>query len=156
MLTLVVTLVASIAPAPAGAADATCDDDKACEAPAEDADRAYATPAVVDCREAASLTAFVGECDGTIIDMWYRASRSPELAQVTRALQPASRERRRTVAACDALPPKGPTLTISSGQPVAVFATPTLVPIAAGAVAMPETFELVSRFRDPPDRPPRV
>jgi hypothetical protein len=173
MLTLgivVSSLVASLAPT-----GATCGGDPArCEpaAAAGDDDAAaqdgegYATPAVVDCRSSSTpfllsavLPALVGECDGgSVYDASYRASRSPGGAEteVTRALLPATRDRRRTVATCGGLPPRGLDLTVTSPQPLAVFATPRLVPAATRATCPPEVFSLVSRFGDPPDRPPRV
>jgi hypothetical protein len=158
MLGLVISLVASIAPA-SPAAVATCDvDSPACEVLAardDDADGGYATPAVVDCRSPSPT--FVGECDGTIYDASYRVSRSPESEEVTRALRPAARERRRAVSACDGLPPNGAELTLSDGQPLAVPRRPgSLLLDDARALEPRAVVVLASRFDDPPDRPPRV
>jgi hypothetical protein len=167
MLGLFVSLVATIAPAlPASALPvtvATCDvDSPACEALAaqvdngdDDAGRDYATPAEVDCRS--PLATFIGECDGTIYDASYRVSRSPDgEQQVTRALLPGKRERRRAVSACDGLPPKGGELTLSELQPLAVPATPGLTIYPSRALEPRAVLVLASRFGDPPDRPPRV
>jgi hypothetical protein len=158
MLSLVITLVASLAPAQGVAA--TCGDDAACEAPAaEPLPHDYATPAVVDCRSPnapLALAGFVGECDGTVVDLSYRVSRAPELEQVTRALQPAPRERHRVIAACDGLPPRGGDLTVTSPEVVAVYATAWLAPGPMSELPPPEAYVFSSRFLDPPDRPPRV
>ncbi len=163
MLGLVVSLVASIAPA-LPATVATCDvDSPACEALAaladrEDTDRDYATPAELDCRSALSaLATAIGECDGPILyDASYRVSRSPESEQVTRALLPGRRERRRAISACDGLPPKGGALTGPDTQPLAITATSGLTIDEARALEPRAVLVLASRFCDPPDRPPRV
>ncbi|MDB4981074.1 MAG: hypothetical protein JWM82_1826 [Myxococcales bacterium] len=162
MLGLIVSLVASITPA-LPATVATCDvDSPACEALAALADhdateRDYATPAEIDCRS--PLATAIGECDGPIpYDASYRVSRSPEAVQLTRALLPGKRERRRAVSACDGLPPQGGELTLSDAQPLAVahVATPGLTIDEARALEPREVLVLASRFGDPPERPPRV
>jgi hypothetical protein len=161
MLGLVVSLITSIVPA-LPVTVATCDvDSPACEALAarlDDGDAAtrdYATPAEIDCRS--PLATFIDECDGTMIyDASYRASRSPESEQVTRALLPSRRERHRAVSSCDGLPPKGGELTLSDAQPLAVTATPGLLIFEVRALEPRAVVLLASRFGDPPDRPPRV
>ncbi|HVZ72571.1 MAG TPA: hypothetical protein VHJ20_09365 [Polyangia bacterium] len=165
MLVLVATLLASIAPAPAACGD----DGVTCEAvvpapPAEAVD--YATPAVVDCRSpaaplalAAFVDTFVGECDGPspAYDASYRASRSPDLQEVTRALRPAAaRERQRALSTCGGLPPKGVDFTSADARPVALGAGTRLVLTWSAAPAFAAAVELPARFGDPPDRPPRV
>jgi hypothetical protein len=161
MLALVITLVASTAPAAAAlpAGDATCADGPACEGePVElTGFREYATPAVIDCRSPAGGAAVFGECDGTIHDASYRVSRFPD-EQRTVELRPARRDRRAHVSSsCDSLPPRGAELTLAPAQPMAVYASPTLLPLGHGRAAPPaHVFILPSRYADPPDRPPRV
>jgi hypothetical protein len=124
-------------------------------------ERTYATPAVIDCGSPAVpmvLSTLVGECDGTPYDASYWVSRDPQSERATPALAPAARERRAGVATSkwDGLPQKAPGLTISDVQPIALFATPAIMPAATDARAPRDTFSLPSRFGDPPDRPPRV
>jgi hypothetical protein len=164
MLGLVITFVAAVAPAPAVAAlpagDATCAEGPACVGdldqpfgPAE-----YATPAVIDCRSPDGASAMFGECDGTIHDASYRVSRYPD-EQRTVELRPGRRDRRPGVSSSslDSLPPRGVELTLAPAQPMAVFATATLLPLDHGRAAPPaDVLVPPSRFGDPPDRPPRV
>src|SRR5882724_7556208 len=168
MLGLVMSLVAAAAPAlPAADVAAACAEGPAsCDlAPVELAPRLeelpYATPAVIDCRSPVVplvLSTLVGECTGTPHDASYRASRYPE-SEDSQSVAPANGERRAGMLACDAcdgLPQKAPPLPLSDAQPLAVFATPAVVHAPARARAPHDTFELPSRFGDPPDRPPRV
>jgi hypothetical protein len=165
MLGLVMSLVAAAAPAlPAADAAAACAEGPAsCElAPVELAqrveERTYATPAVIDCRSPVVplvLSTLVGECTGTPHDASYRASRYPE-SEDSQSVAPANGERRAGVVACDGLPQKAPGLPLSDAQPLAVFATPAVVHASARARPPNGTFQLPSRFGDPPDRPPRV
>jgi hypothetical protein len=165
MLGLVMSLVAVLAPAlPAADVAAACVEGPAsCDlAPVELAplieERTYATPAVIDCRSPVVpfvLSTLVGECTGTPHDASYRASRYPE-SEDSQSVAPANGERRAGVVACDGLPQKAPGLPLSDAQPLAVFATPAVVHAPARARAHDDTFQLPSRFGDPPDRPPRV
>jgi hypothetical protein len=172
MLGLVISLVAaSVLP---GAAATCAEGADSCELAAaavvahedghEDGheERTYATPAVIDCDSPAVpmvLSTLVGECDGTAYDASYWVSRDPQSERATPALAPA-RERRTGAATSpstwDGLPQKAPGLTISDVQPIALYATPVIMPAATDARAPRDTFLLPSRFGDPPDRPPRV
>ena len=162
MLALVASLVVSLAPALPVPVAACGEDSPTCDAPTtgdRGGERDYATPAIVACRSSAApfdLGTFVGECEGTLYDASYRVSRSPESHEVTRALLPASRARRRAVSACDGLPPKGGDLTLPATQPLAVSETSRLVLTATRTPWPRAQLELPSRFGDPPDRPPRV
>jgi hypothetical protein len=164
MLGLVLTLVVSATPA-SPATGETCVDGPFCEAltptPADDAAEAriYATPAVIDCRSPRGpllLATLVGECDGTPRDASYLVSRSPDGEQRTLALRPARHGRRSHVAACDGLPPQGGDLPLSDAQPLAVYATVSDVRVPCRVRDGRVVFRLPSRFRDPPDKPPRV
>jgi hypothetical protein len=164
MLGLVITLVATVAPAPSAAAlpagDATCADGPACVDDLADqlGPTEYATPAVIDCRSPAAASALFGECDGTIHDASYRVSRFPD-EQRTVELRAGRRDRRggASSSSLDSLPPRGVELTLAPAQPMAVFAAPTLLPLDHGRAMPPAAvFILPSRFGDPPDRPPRV
>jgi hypothetical protein len=136
MLGLVMSLVAALAPAlPAADVAAACVEGPAsCDlAPVELAplieERTYATPAVIDCRSPVVpfvLSTLVGECTGTPHDASYRASRYPE-SEDSQSVAPANGERRAAV-----------------------------VHAPARARTQHDTFQLPSRFGDPPDRPPRV
>jgi hypothetical protein len=159
MLGLVMSLVAVAAPAlPAASAVAACaEGPDRCEL-APLVPQEYATPAVIDCRSAIVplvLSTLVGECDGTPRDASYRVSRYPE-SEDSESVEPATRERHGGVASCDGLPQKAPALPLSQAQPLAVFATPFVVHVATDVRAPRETFQLSSRFVDPPDRPPRA
>jgi hypothetical protein len=122
--------------------------------------REYATPAVIDCRSATVplvLSTLVGECTGMPPrDTSYRASRYPE-SEDSQSVSAASHERREGVAACDGLPQKAPALPLSDAQPLALVSKPVIViQVGTGAAAPCAAFQLPARFRDPPDRPPRV
>ena len=163
MLGFVIAIVAAAAPALPGAGVTCAEGADSCElAPlvvAQHEQRTYATPAVIDCSSPAVplvLSAMVGECDGTPYDASYWVSRDPASESATAVLAPASRDRRTGVAACDGLPQKAPGLTLSDTQPLAVFATPTLVTTGVEARAPGDALEVPSRLGDPPDRPPRV
>jgi hypothetical protein len=122
--------------------------------------REYATPAVIDCRSATVppvLSTLIGECTGMPPrDTSYRASRYPE-SEDSQSVSAASHERREGVAACDGLPQKAPALPLSDAQPLALVSKPVIViHVATGATAPGDAFQLPARFRDPPDRPPRV
>jgi hypothetical protein len=156
MLGLVITLVASTAPA-LPAADATCADGPACEV--ELAEKVeYATPAVIDCRWSLGAAALFGECDGTPHDASYRVSRFPDSEQRTVELRPATRrDHRGGTASYDSAPPRGAELRLAPAQPAAMYASPTLISFDEGRATPPAgVFHLPSRFGDPPDRPPRV
>jgi hypothetical protein len=164
MLGLVMSLVAAAAPALPAADVAACAEGPAsCDlAPVELAprveERTYATPAVIDCRSPVVplvLSTLVGECTGTPRDASYRASRYPE-SEDSQSVTPANGERRAGLLACDGLPQKVPALPLSHAQPLAVFATPAVVHAPPRARPPNDTFQLPSRFGDPPDRPPRV
>jgi hypothetical protein len=170
MLGLVMSLVAAAAPALTAAnVVATCAEGPAsCDlaplelAPLELAppseERTYATPAVIDCRSPVVplvLSTLVGECAGTPHDASYRTSRYPE-SEDSQSVAPATGERRAGAASCDGLPQEAPWLPLSDAQPLAVFATPVVVHVATRARAPSQSFQLPSRFGDPPDRPPRV
>jgi hypothetical protein len=168
MLGLFVTLVAATAPAlpAADGADACADQAGRCElAPlvlhAAPRQEDYATPAVIDCPSpvvplvvAGPVAWFLGECEGPH-DASYRASRYPE-SEDNQSLSPGSRERRGGIASCDGLPGRAPALPLSEAQPLALFATPVVVPIATVERQPSETSPLISRIGDPPDRPPCV
>jgi hypothetical protein len=167
MLGLVISLIAAVASAPPGASATCAEGADSCELAAatvvahEDGreERTYATPAVIDCGSPAVpmvLSTMVGECDGTPYDASYWVSRDPQSESATPSLAPAARERRTGVAAWNRVPPKAPGLAVSDAQPIAVFATPAIVHVAPDARAPRDTFQLPSRFGDPPDRPPRV
>ena len=161
MLGLVISLVAaSVLPGAAATCAEGADSCELAAAPvAAHEERTYATPAVIDCGSPAVpmvLSTMVGECDGTPYDASYWVSRDPQSERATPSLAPAARERRTGVAAWHGVPPKAPGLAVSDAQPIAVFATPTIVHVATDARAPRDTFSLPSRFGDPPDRPPRV
>jgi hypothetical protein len=167
MLGLVISLVAASVLPGAGATCAEGAD--SCElaaAPvAAHEERTYATPAVIDCGSPAVpmvLSTMVGECDGTPYDASYWVSRDPQSERATPVLAPAARERRTggatstSTSTWDGLPQKAPGLTISDVQPIAVYATPLIMPVMTDARPPRDTFLRPSRFNDPPDRPPRV
>jgi hypothetical protein len=165
MLGLVISLIVATAPALQGAAAACAEDADSCDFAAAPVvaheEKIYATPAVIDCDSPAVpmvLSTMVGECDGTPYDASYWVSRDPQSERATPVLAPAPRERRGavTTSTWDGLPQKAPGLTISDVQPIAVFATPLVVPAMTDARPPRDTFSLPSRFGDPPDRPPRV
>ena len=160
MLSLVISLVATGAPAPPVAV--TCGDGPdSCElaplvAAAEAEPREYATPAVIDCRSPvvpAVLSEIVGECVGPH-DASYRVSRDPD-GEYSPSLSPATRDRH-GVASCDGLPQKAPALPLSDAQPAALPATPLAVHVALAIRAPGDEWKIPSRFGDPPERPPRV
>ena len=162
MLALVITLVATAAPALPAASVACGEGPDSCELapmePAPSGERTYATPAVIDCRSPVVplvLATLVGECIGTPHDASYRASRYPE-SEDSQSLTPGSRPQRGNVAACDGLPQRAPGLDVPYVQPLALFASPGLIHLATAVRVPRETFLLPSRFGDPPDRPPRV
>jgi hypothetical protein len=122
----------------------------------------YATPAVIDCRSDISpilpivqfVLAGLVECEGPH-DASYRVSRYPE-SENTESLSPGAPQARGRVASCDGLPQKEPSLPLSDAQPLALFATPTLIHASTAIREGREIWKIPSRFGDPPDRPPRV
>jgi hypothetical protein len=164
MLGLVLTLVAAATPVHPANGEA-CVDGPFCEAadasvaPLAFEPRAYATPAVIDCRSPHMpllLATLVGECDGTPRDLSYLVSRSTDGEQRTLALRPARHEQRGHVSSCDGLPPKGADLVMSDAHPLAVYATVDDVRVAGRVLYARDVFSLASRFNDPPEKPPRV
>jgi hypothetical protein len=101
------------------------------------------------------LSTLVGECAGTPYDASYRASRYPE-SEDSQSLGPASRENKRGTVSCDGLPQRAPSLPLSDAQPLAVYATVAIVQVARARDDLGVEREPLSRFNDPPDRPPRV
>jgi hypothetical protein len=159
MLGLVMSLLAAQAAVPP-AGPACGDDSGSCELQpvAVEAPREYATPAVIDCRSTVVppvLSTLVGECAGTPYDASYRASRYPE-SEDSQSLAPATRDKKTGVASCDGLPQRAPSLPLSDAQPLAVYAAAGAIPPVPTRREIGVEREPVSRFNDPPDRPPRV
>jgi hypothetical protein len=170
MLGLIVSLLASAVPAFPSASVTCADGPASCDAasvslaapaPAPvEAPRVYATPAVIDCRGTVVptvLQTLVGECDGVPRDASYRVSRYPENEDSGLAMTPARQARdARPATSCDGLPPAGGDLTVSSIQPIALFAVPMLIEEAGAAVPPESAFHFRLRPRDRLDRPPRA
>jgi hypothetical protein len=160
MLGLVLTLMTTATPA-LPPADATCVEGPACEAlvaPADE-DRTYATPVIVACPSPVprALSTLVGECiSAPPVDGSFLVSRTPDADQRPLAFRAARRDRRGRAASCDGLPPRGPELALSDAQPLALYAAPVVVREVTRAPEPVQVFMIPSRFRDPPDRPPRV
>ncbi len=175
MFGLVMSLLVAIPAASpsASAAGFTCDPgpSSSCDpAPAQnpgqpqvlDADGLqYATLAIIDCPSpAADRLAAVGECDGTVRDASYRASRDPESERVPGSLRPARRDRGTAGmrAACAGVPIEGhdgmssPTPT----QPLALFAVPVLQTFASSRFSFDSPAALTTRGIRPLERPPRA
>jgi len=170
MLGLVMSLIVAVPAAFPSAPPAgfTCDPSpsSSCDpAPAPDATDAdglqYATEAVIDCPTPASDgLAAAGECDGTVRDASYRASRDPESERVPGSLRPARRDRGMAGvrAACAGVPIEGhdgfnsphPT------QPLALFAVPVLQTFNPSRFSFDSPAALTSRGSRPLERPPRA
>lgn len=125
----------------------------------------YATPAEVDCRAMAQgpgahrdeRPLLSGDCEGTILDLRYRVSRSPDSERPSGSLR--SDRSRRTVHAAPAatgiprdtrVPPTG------TAHPMALYASHDPVPPQPGTLAIEWRGATATRTLDPPDRPPRV
>lgn len=127
------------------------------EAPDTDGPQ-YATLAVIDCPTPA--LAVIGECDGTVRDASYRASRDPESERVPGSLRPARRDRNSASvrAACAGVPvdthdgASGPSPT----QPLALFAVPSLQTFASSRFSLDSPAALSTRGIRPLERPPRA
>jgi hypothetical protein len=170
MLGLVMSLILAV-PAPfpsAPAAGFTCDPSpsSSCDpAPATDAPDGdglqYATEAVIDCPTPASEgLAAAGECDGTVRDASYRASRDPESERVPGSLRPARRDRGTAGvrAACAGVPIEGHDGLSSPtpSQPLALFAVPALWTFTSSRFSFDSPAALTSRGNRPLERPPRA
>jgi hypothetical protein len=125
----------------------------------------FATPAVIDCRVpvvATLLQALVGECDGTMRDASYRASRDPDSERAPGSLRPARRDRtgQDQLSSCAGIPTEGGDGTggVSPSQPLALAlsATPDMPRFQGTRFADGVTFSLP--FRQPRllERPPRT
>lgn len=173
MISLLVSLLVSASPAAsAAAASVTCPDDPAsCDAawvdlagPVEEGPREYATPAEVDCPAPSvadvpggpAAPAEIGECDAPP-DLWYRASRLADgPLRKDGGLLPA-KHRRDTRTASSFDPPREPAqLSAPDLQPLALFALPSLSPLAGPAEIAASEEKLPRRALAPPDRPPRA
>jgi len=172
MLGLVISLITSAMPAVPLAALTCTDGATSCDAsvaavssapaPADvpEAPRVYATPAVIDCRAPVVptvLQTLVGECDGMPRDASYRVSRYPESEIDRGSMTPARPGRDATqLTSCNGLPPAGGDLTISTLQPIALYAAPALVDEGRDAAEPGDDLHLPHRAPDRLDRPPRA
>jgi hypothetical protein len=175
MLGLVMSAVFSVVPAllagpgaiPGGTAAAFCDPapSVACIPAPADADEAadadgprYATEAVIDCPTPA--LAVVGECDGTIHDASYRASRDPESERLPGSLRPARRDRGPAGlrAACAGVPvdARDGVTSPNPTQPLALFAVPGLQTSTSSRFTFDPPAALPTRRIRPLERPPRA
>jgi len=171
MLGLVLSVVLAVPAMPA--AGFTCDwftsdfgpassCDQAPEADAPPADGLqYATEAVIDCPTPAdSELADAGECDGTVRDASYRASRDPESERLPGSLRPARRDRSPAGvrAACAGVPFEGHDGLRSPAptQPLALFAVLALQTFASSRFSLDSPAALTSRGIRPLERPPRA
>ena len=180
MLGLVISLVFSTVPAlvavpgafPSGSAmgftcdpardvgpSAACDPAPAGDRDAPDADGPqYASEAVVDCPTPA--LAVIGECDGTVRDASYRASRDPESERLPGSLRPARRDRGSPGmrAACAGVPvdARDGASSPSPTQPLALFAVPGLQTFPSSRFSFDSPAALTSRGIRPLERPPRA
>lgn len=121
----------------------------------------YATLAVIDCpAPAADGLAAAGECDGTVRDASYRASRDPENERVPGSLRPARRDRGTAGmrAACAGVPIEGHDGLRSPAptQPLALFAVPALQTFASSRFSLDSPAALTSHGIRPLERPPRA
>ena len=131
------------------------------EAPEGDGPR-YATEAVIDCPTPASdilALAAIGECDGTVRDTWYRASRDAESERLPGSLRPARRDRTSAGmrAACAGVPAEGHDGLRSPNptQPLALFAVPGLQTFASSRFSLDSPAALPTRGIRALERPPR-
>jgi len=163
VLSIIVAVPAAFPSAPA--AGFTCDPDAASscdQAPAADAPDGdgpqYATEAVIDCPTPTDDAA--GECDGTVRDASYRASRDPESERLPGSLRPARRDRSPAAmrAVCAGSPIEGRDLLRSPTptQPLALFAVPALQTFASSRFSFDSPAALTSRGIRPLERPPRA
>jgi len=138
----------------------TCDQTPAADAPDTDGLQ-YATEAVIDCPTPSDDgLAAAGECDGTVRDASYRASRDPESERLPGSLRPARRDRGKASvrAVCAGVPIEGhdglssPTPT----QPLALFAVPALQTLTSSRFSFNSPAALTSRGIRPLERPPRT
>lgn len=170
MLGLLVSLIASAAPALPPVSLACTEGPLSCDAapvtllssqapaPVAAAPRVYATPAVIDCRlpvVPTVLQTLVGECDGTPRDASYRMSRYPESEDRGVTMTPA-RQAGGHVASCNGLPPVDGHLVTSTVQPIALFALPALIDDPSATFPADRAFFLPDPARDRLDRPPRA
>ena len=121
----------------------------------------YATEAVIDCpTPAGDELADAGECDGTVRDASYRASRDPENERLPGSLRPARRDRgaAKIRAACAGVPIEGHDGLRSPAptQPLALFAVPALQTFASSRFSLDSPAALTSRGIRPLERPPRA
>jgi hypothetical protein len=179
MLGLVITVVFAVPAAfpSAPAAGFTCDasPSSACDQAPDAADQApdganqapdgdglqYATEAVIDCPTPADdALAAAGECDGTVRDASYRASRDPESERLPGSLRPARRDRGTAGmrAACAGVPVEGHDGLSSPAptQPLALFAVPALQTFSSSRFSFASPAALTSRGIRPLERPPRA
>lgn len=173
MLGLVISIALAVPSAlPTGSAAAfTCDLDgdsgspAACD-PAPTSDREepdtdgpqYATEAVIDCPTPA--LAVIGECDGTVHDASYRASRDPESERLPGSLRPAKRDRSAAGmrAACAGVPvdSRDGASSPNPTQPLALFAVPGSQTFTSSRLSFDSPPALPSRGIRPLERPPRA
>ena len=123
----------------------------------------YATQAVIDCPVPVMgppWVALAGECDATLRDASYRASRDPDSERVPSTLRPARRDRNGTgkLAACAGMPSEGGDATSAPApsQPLALFALPALPPVAAARFNHERATSPPTRSPRPLERPPRA
>jgi hypothetical protein len=163
-----VALPAALPSAPAAGFICDPSPSAACDpAPAADAHDAdglqYATEAVIDCPTPAAGALgenVAGECDGTVRDASYRASRDPESERLPGSLRPARRDRSvpGMRAACAGVPVEGHDGLSSPNptQPLALFAVPALQTFASSRFSFDSPAALPSRGIRPLERPPRI
>jgi hypothetical protein len=127
------------------------------EAPDADGPQ-YATQAVIDCPTPA--LAVIGECDGTVRDASYRASRDPESERLPGSLRPARRDRSSggMRAACAGAPidARDGVGSPSPTQPLALFALPGVQTFASSRFSLDSPAALSTRGIRPLERPPRA
>lgn len=145
----------------------------ACEAPAStDEPAEYATPAEVNCPSvdlrdpgvasvgapAFDVRAVSWDCSPPNLLFHYRVSRVPETERPSGALRPErGRVKARPVASCTGLPPEhGAPLSVAAAQPIAIYATLTLIPPPVRVAGFPSMVQGPTRVLEPLDRPPRA
>jgi len=123
----------------------------------------YATQAVIDCPVPAlgsPWAGLAGECDATLSDASYRASRDPDSERVPSSLRPARRDRNGAgkLAACAGTPSEGGDATSAPApsQPLALYALPALPPVAAARFSLERSTWSPTRSPRPLERPPRT
>jgi len=161
---LLASVVISLLPAmPSGAltcADgpATCDGAVVALGARDDDDGPvdYATPAEVECPTPPGADGQTGICDPAPGDLfWFRISRLPDSESGGTTVAPGAPSGGRVPPSCGA-PPEGTRIAPPAGQPIALFAVPTLVPEDSQRTVPPDPRPLPTRALAPPDRPPRV